>query len=69
MENKNIINPELLLKKYEDSHEFHFHQLDRTWIVECMNEYKDACVEQKQKEWEKEKAEYEDILNSCKGKF
>ena len=44
----------LILKKYEDSHEFHFHELDRKWIIECMNEYKDACVEQKQKDCEKE---------------
>jgi len=40
--------PDLILKKYEDSHEFHFHELDRNWIIECMNEYKDACVDQRE---------------------
>jgi len=46
---------DLILKKYEDEHKFHFHELDRKWIIECMNEYKDACVEQAKEEWEKEK--------------
>jgi len=44
----------LILKKYEDSHEFHFHELDRKWIIECMDEYKDACVEQREKQIEQD---------------
>jgi len=55
--------PDLILKKYEDSNEFHFHKLDRKWIIECMNEYKDACVDQREKEMINE---FADILNGIR---
>jgi len=54
---------DLILKKYEDSNEFHFHELDRKWIIECMNEYKDAHVEQREKEMINE---FADILNGIR---
>ena len=28
-----------ILKKYEDANEMHFHQVDRGWIIEAMEEY------------------------------
>lgn len=28
-----------ILKKYEDDNEYHFHQVDREWIMEAMEEY------------------------------
>ena len=27
------------LKKYEDDNEYHFHSVDRKWIIEAMEEY------------------------------
>jgi hypothetical protein len=30
-----------ILKKYEDDNEYHFHKLDREWIMEAMQEYTD----------------------------
>jgi hypothetical protein len=30
-----------ILKKFEDLHEHHFHELDRNWIMEAMEEYSD----------------------------
>lgn len=28
-----------ILAKYEDDHEYHFHQVDREWIIEAMIEF------------------------------
>ena len=28
-----------ILKKHEDKNEYHFHQVDREWIMEAMEEY------------------------------
>ena len=28
-----------ILKKYEDAREIHFHEVDRKWIIEAMEEY------------------------------
>jgi len=28
-----------ILKKYEDDNEYHFHAVDRKWIIEAMEEY------------------------------
>lgn len=28
-----------ILKKYEDDNEYHFHIVDRKWIIEAMEEY------------------------------
>jgi hypothetical protein len=28
-----------ILKKYEDDNEYHFHTVDRKWIIEAMEEY------------------------------
>jgi len=28
-----------ILKKYEDDNEYHFHSVDRKWIIEAMEEY------------------------------
>jgi hypothetical protein len=28
-----------ILKKYEDDNEYHFHEVDRKWIIEAMEEY------------------------------
>lgn len=28
-----------ILKKYEDANEMHFHEVDRKWIIEAMEEY------------------------------
>ena len=30
-----------ILKKHEDDNEYHFHQVDREWIMEAMQEYAD----------------------------
>lgn len=30
-----------ILQKYEDQNEYHFHQVDREWIMEAMQEYAD----------------------------
>lgn len=27
-----------ILAQYEDSHEYHFHQVDRAWIIKAMTE-------------------------------
>lgn len=54
-----------ILKKYEDDNEYHFHQSNREWIMEAMEEYA------KQQAWEKWKIgkrgdvsqwEFEEIL-------
>ncbi len=31
---------DLLLQRYEDENEFHFHEVDRKWIIDCMLEFK-----------------------------
>ncbi len=28
-----------ILKKYEDDNEYHFHSVDRKWIIEAMEQY------------------------------
>lgn len=28
-----------ILRKYEDEYEYHFHDLDREWIIKAMEEY------------------------------
>ena len=28
-----------ILKKHEDANEMHFHEVDRKWIIEAMEEY------------------------------
>jgi hypothetical protein len=28
-----------ILARYEDDHEYHFHQVDREWIIEAMIEF------------------------------
>lgn len=28
-----------ILKKHEDDNEMHFHQVDREWLIEAMEEY------------------------------
>lgn len=28
-----------ILKKYEDDNEYHFHTVDRKWIIEAMEQY------------------------------
>ena len=28
-----------ILRKHEDKNEFHFYELDRSWIIEAMEEY------------------------------
>jgi len=35
-----------ILKKYEDDNEYHFHTVDRKWIIEAMEEY--AALRQRQ---------------------
>lgn len=30
-----------ILKKYEDDNEYHFHQVDREWIMDAVQEYAD----------------------------
>lgn len=30
-----------ILKKYEDDNEYHFHEVDREWILQAMQEYAD----------------------------
>ena len=30
-----------ILKKYEDNNEYHFHKVDREWILQAMQEYAD----------------------------
>ena len=32
---------EEILQKHEDQNEYHFHQVDREWIMEAMQEYAD----------------------------
>ena len=34
-----------LLKKYEDENEFHFHESERKWLIQAMNEYKGGTPE------------------------
>lgn len=34
-----------ILKKHEDANEMHFHQVDRKWIIEAMEEYAIGCRE------------------------
>ena len=39
MSKKKIANK--ILQRYEDKHEYHFHELDRKWIVKAMIEFAD----------------------------
>lgn len=38
-----------ILAKYEDDNEYHFHELDRKWIIQAMNEYAEAYHQAKVK--------------------
>lgn len=33
------MNANDILKKHEDANEMHFHELDRKWIIQAMEEY------------------------------
>lgn len=33
------MNANEILKKHEDANEMHFHEVDRKWIIEAMEEY------------------------------
>ena len=33
------MNANEILKKHEDANEMHFHEVDREWIIEAMEEY------------------------------
>ena len=33
------MNANEILKKYEDANEMHFHEVDRKWIIEAIEEY------------------------------
>lgn len=35
------MNKDKILKKYEDNNEYHFHEVDREWILQAMQEYAD----------------------------
>jgi len=37
-----------ILKKHEDDNEMHFHEVDRKWIIQAMEEY--AALHQTQKQ-------------------
>ena len=45
MENKNITAAEIL-SKHEDLNEYHFHEVDKKWIIEAMEEYSKVLKEQ-----------------------
>ena len=34
-----------ILQKHEDQNEYHFHQVDRKWIMEAMQEYADQQLQ------------------------
>lgn len=34
-----------ILKKYEDLNEYHFYEIDRKWIIEAMEEYKNIPLD------------------------
>lgn len=33
------MTPSEILRKHEDANEMHFHEVDRKWIIEAMEEY------------------------------
>jgi len=33
------MNADEILKKHEDANEMHFHEVDRKWIIQAMEEY------------------------------
>lgn len=37
------MNANEILKKHEDANEMHFHEVDRKWIIEAMEEYAASC--------------------------
>lgn len=37
------MNANEILKKHEDANEMHFHEVDRKWIIEAMEEYAALC--------------------------
>ena len=39
MINETKMNANEILKKHEDANEMHFHEVDRKWIIEAMEEY------------------------------
>lgn len=38
------MNANDILKKHEDANEMHFHELDRKWIIQAMEEYAALCL-------------------------
>lgn len=36
---KEAMTPSEILMKHEDANEYHFHEVDRKWIIEAMEEY------------------------------
>ena len=38
--------PDEILREYEDKKEYHFHRVDREWIIEAMQEYADQFSSQ-----------------------
>jgi len=42
-QNKDMTKDEIL-RKYEDGNEYHFHEVDRAWIMEAMEEYAEQQV-------------------------
>jgi hypothetical protein len=38
----------VILAKYEDDNEFHFHEIDRSWIIKAMIEYAELRIKDKQ---------------------
>ncbi len=47
-----------ILKKYEDANEYHFHEVDRKWIIEAMKEYSKSVL------WQQLLGDMEGILNN-----
>ena len=44
------MNASEILKKHEDANEMHFHEVDRKWIIQAMEEYA-ALMAQTAVEW------------------
>jgi hypothetical protein len=51
-----------ILKKYEDANEYHFHEVDRKWIIEAMKEYSKSVL------WQQLLGDMECILNNPREK-
>ena len=39
------MNADEILKKHEDDNEMHFHEVDRRWIIQAMEEYADYYLQ------------------------